>query len=474
MLNMKYTGGISIVIPIYNESKLLIPAITTLVQNLKKEFKYEILLVENGSKDDTYHLARQLTKKYKSIQVFRLTTPCYGAALKQGIVSARFPITIQFDLDLIDLTFLRNAVALLQVNDVVVGSKMLPGSRDGRAPFRYLASKITNFLLQKIFSYKGTDTHGIKAYKTKKIASITKKLKPTHLFFDTEILLIAEKQGLSIVELPVSIHNLRPTRFNTKIILFQLVKEFLSLISKKKLFAKQEETETHFTADDYNLESKVNLVINALIHKQTVSKVSILPNIMWGKKIKGAQIALHLNLIEGKPILSPEQIPSLVDKNGVFYSFPMLYMRLCLNLVRFSDLSNEIEAQIKLINKQYGKIYEINSHQHTHTLYPIDRMVEQYALKYSIHQVRRYGSILHYSIMGYIMHYMLFILSTFEHLMYGITLSQSPTWRKGHIPISFMSWEPSYKVVLQKVEVVLHPGTEYDRNKTIYTSLSGK
>ncbi len=467
---MKYTGGISIVIPIYNESKLLIPAITTLVQNLKKQFRYEILLVENGSKDNTYHLARQLAKKYKSIRVFRLSSPCYGAALKQGIVNARFPITIQFDLDLIDLTFLKNAIALLQVNDVVVGSKMLPGSRDGRAPFRYLASKITNFLLQKIFSYKGTDTHGIKAYKTKKIAAITKKLEPTHLFFDTEILLIAEKQGLSIVELPVSIHNLRPTRFNTKIILFQLIKEFLSLILKKKSFAKHELIETHFTADDYNLESKVNLVINTLIHKQTVSKVSILPNIMLSKKIKKAQVALHLNLIEGKPILPPDQIPSLVDKNGIFYPFLMLYLRLCFNLVRFSDLSKEIEAQIKTINKQYGRIYEINSHQHTHTLYPIDRMIEQYSLKYSVHQMRKYGSILHCSIMGYIMHYMLFILAAFEHLMFGITLSQSPIWKKSVIPISFMSWETTYSPDIKGCELVCHPGTNYDKN-SVYTSI---
>lgn len=464
---MKYTGGISIVIPIYNESKLLIPAITSLVQNLKKEFKYEILLVENGSKDNTYYLARQLAKQHRSIRVFRLTTPCYGAALKQGIVNARFPITIQFDLDLIDLTFLKNAIALLQINDVVVGSKMLPGSRDGRAPFRYLASKLTNLLLQTIFSYKGTDTHGIKAYNTKKIASITKELQPTHLFFDTEILLIAQKQGLSIVELPVSIHNLRPTRFNTKIILFQLVKEFLSLISKKKTFSNEGKNNT-VTADDYNLESKVNREINTLVHKKKISKVSILPNGILGKKMKRVQIALHLNLIEGKPILPPDRIPSLVDKNGFFYPFPMFYLRLCLNLVRFSELSSEIEAQIKLIHKWYGKIYEINSHQHTHTLYPIDRILERYTSRYSIHQTRKYGSILHHSVMGYIMHSMLFLLAAFEQLMYGIVLFQSPTWKKCARSISFMSWETSYSPDIQSCEIVCHPGTNYDKNRTTY------
>jgi len=465
MLDMKYKGGISIVIPIYNESNLLVPAITKLVNELKGNYLYEILLVENGSKDNTYNLARQLAKKHKSIRVFRLSTPCYGAALQNGIVNAKFPITIQFDLDLIDLTFLKNAVALLQVNDVVVGSKMLPGSRDSRALFRYLASKITNFMLKTIFSYKGTDTHGIKAYKTKEIALIAKKLKPTHLFFDTEILLIAQKQGLSIVELPVSIRNLRPTRFNTKIILFQLFKEFLSLISKKQSFAATEEVKMAFTADDYNLEPRVNDIISSLIHKQKISKVSILPNSMLGKKIKNIHIALHLNLIEGKPVLPSKQVPSLVDKKGFFYPFPIFYMRLCLNLIRFSELSKEIEAQIKLIQKKYGNLQEINSHQHTHTLYPVDVMVERFADIYSIPQTRRYGCIFHHSVMGYIMHAMLFILAGFEQFVYGIILSQSPTWRKSTLPISFMSWETGFNHKKKSGEIVCHPGTNYDKNR---------
>lgn len=460
---MKYTGGISIVIPIYNESLLLYPTITTLVHALQKKCLFEIILVENGSKDDTYAIAKKLSYEYKMVRVFHLNTPCYGAALKKGILNVHHPITVQFDLDLIDLVFLKNAVALLTVNDIVVGSKMLPGSKDNRAPFRYFASKLTNFFLHTIFHYGGTDTHGIKAYHSKKIKSITKKLKPTHLFFDTEILLNAEAAGLKIVELPVSIHNLRPTRFNTKIVLFQLIKEFLSLVSKKKTFRK-EMSFSPLSVDDFNLNASVNKAITSLIRKKSVRIVSILPSKKIYNKIPPVKKAVHLNLIEGKSVLPTHTISSLVDGHGYFHPFPLLYLRLCFNLIRFDEIENELDAQIRLVRKNYGKIEELNSHQHTHLLYPIDQIVAQLGHKHSIPGVRRYGEIIHYSFFGRVIHGFIFFLAFCEHLLYGKMLSQSPTLKKGRLPISFMSWETRMQGGEQEIEIVAHPGTLYDRN----------
>lgn len=460
---MKYTGGISIVIPIYNESSLLYSTITTLAQALQKKYLFEIILVENGSKDDTYAIAKKLAHEYKTIRVFHLNAPCYGGALKKGIMNVRYPVTIQFDLDLIDLVFLKNAVALLTVNDIVVGSKMLPGSKDNRAPFRYFASKLTNFFLRAIFHYGGTDTHGIKAYRSKKIALITKRLKPTHLFFDTEILLNAEAKGLRIVELPVSIHNLRPSRFNTKIILFQLIREFINLVSKKKTF-KQDKPFLPISADDFNLSPSVNRMVLSLIRNGFIRTVSILPNKDSHKKTLSAKKAVHLNLIEGKSILPSHKIPSLVDRNGNFHPFPLLYLRLCFNLIRFDEIENELDAQIRLVKNNYGKIEELNSHQHTHLLYPIDQIVAQLGYRHSIPNVRNYGEIIHSSYFGRFIHGLVFFLASCEHLLYGKMLSQSPTLKKGLLPISFMSWETKRYEGDQEVEIVAHPGTMYDRN----------
>jgi glycosyltransferase involved in cell wall biosynthesis len=466
---MKYKESISVVIPIYNESELLEKEIQRLITQLQKVYRYEIILIENGSKDNTYAIAKKLASQHKTVSVLQLQTPCYGAALQKGILHAQYPVTVQFDLDLIDVTFLRNAVALLEVNDVVVGSKMLPGSHDGRAPARYIASFFTNFLLRALLGYKGTDTHGIKAYKTDAIARITRKLQPTHLFFDTEILLIAQKQQLRIVELPVEIHNLRPSRFNTRIIVSQLVREFMRLLRRKHQF---ENTETHklsITADDYGLNPLVNTTIAGLITKKHIQTVSILPNMPFHTIRKPIDKAVHINVIEGKPVLPPEKIPTLVQKDGTFYPFVLFYLRLCLNMIRFEELYAEISAQIARVKKSYGTVRELNSHQHTHTLFPLDRIVTSLAIKYSIRDFRIYGNVHTHSMRGVCMYTLLVFLVFVEHAVFGHIFRTSPVWKRGKKSISFLSWENSISNTVSTDELVCHPGTSYDH--TVYTSI---
>lgn len=465
---MKYAGGISIIIPVYNEKSLLTPAIHELVSGLKGHYRFEILLIENGSKDDTYSQALELAKKHGMIRVFHLDAPCYGAALKKGIIKARYPIIVQFDLDLIDLVFLRNAVALLSVNDIVVGSKMLPNSHDRRAPFRYFASKLTNFMIRRLFGYRGTDTHGIKAYRAKAIRSITKNLAPTHHFFDTEILLVSEARNLRIVELPVSIHHLRPTRFNTKIILFQAFHEFMTLLLKRTSFGRmQKGGMITYTADDYGLNEDVCTTVLVLMQKKLLHKVSVLPNMGTTKRLHSVSVAAHLNLIEGYPVLPPKKVPTLVDGKGNFYPFPLFYLRLCLNLVRFDELYAELDAQIVLIKKQQGKITELNSHQHTHTLYPIDQIVASLSQKHSVPTMRRYGSIRHHSLLGHMTHLLLCTLIYLEHILYGKIASQSPIQQKTIVPITFMSWETKLPRGDENGEIVFHPGTNYDKTSRL-------
>jgi len=447
-----------------------VSTIRQLIKELRTLYRYEIILIENGSKDNTYYLAKKLSQEYKTIRVFHLPTPCYGAALKKGIIHARFPLIIQFDLDLVDLTFLKNAVALLDVNDIVVGSKMLPGSHDGRAPFRNFASRLINFLLHIIFHYKGTDTHGVKAYRKSCIVSISQKLRPSHLFFDTEIILTAEKKGMSIVELPVSVKNLRPSRFNTKIIMTQLVEEFVTLVRKRNVFIKNEISKPFITADDFYLNGKVNKAITSLVIAKKIQNVSVLPNGKVRTRSPDTHISIHISLIEGKPVLPSHVVSSLVNRRGYFYPFPLFFLRLCMRKIDIQELKEEINAQIVRIKKLHKPIYEINSHQHTHLFYPIDEVVDLLAQRHNIKKIRTYGNICHYSFYGYCIHAALFFCAGFEQLCYGKMLFQSPTLKRGAIPLSFMSWETSTSPQKEKVEIICHPGTRYDKN-TLYTSL---
>lgn len=464
---MKYKGGISIIIPIYNEEGLLRSEILSLINKLERAFPYEVVLIENGSKDDTYHIACQLAREYKNVRVVRETVPSYGSAVKRGLESAKYDYIVQFDLDLIDLNFFKKAISLLHDVDVVVGSKTLSPTSDKRSFMRMWATRIVNYILRKHFGYKGTDTHGIKAYRKKSIIPILKDVVNTNLFFDTEVLLLSQKNKLRIHELPISVNKLRPTRFTMHIVVFQTILEFFSLMLRRRTYTTLQRPS--ITADDYGLNTRVNGAIDALDKKKSVDLISILPN--FSSKIPHfkAELACHVNIIEGRPLLARTKVPSLVDRRGTFYPFPILYLRLLFNLISFDELAQEIDAQIKIVSDK-NKITEINSHQHTHVLYPVDRIICILAEKHGINKVRTYGSLRHFSIHGFLFKAFFILLASFEQLVFGKILSQSPIWIKSKHPISFMSWETRVSPSSELYELVCHPGTTYDKN-TMYTSI---
>lgn len=463
----KYIGGISIIIPIYNEELLLEKEITSLLRKMRTIKPCEIVLIENGSKDNTLNIAKKLVRQNKNVRLVKILTPSYGAAVKRGLESARYKTIVQFDLDLIDMRFLRNATVLLQNCDVVVGSKTLNPHSDKRSLDRMLVTRTINYIIRAYFGYPGTDTHGIKAYRKNKVQSLLHYVKNTNLFFDTEVLLLAQKHHLRIRELPVSVAKLRSTRFTMHVVVFQTLVEFITLLARREYYIGK--TVPHISTDDYGLNSSVNKATNLLIKNRNVHTVSILPP--GSKRLPTGRVraACHINLIEGKSVLNPQLIPSLVNKRGEFYPLPIFYAKLLFNRISWKELRLEIQAQIDAVKKN-NNIYEINSHQHTHALYPIDIIVSTIAKENNISHLRRYGDIVCYSHMGWVKKNILIFTSAIEHLMYGKMLFQSPIWKKGNIPISFMSWETAYKLIERKVEVVCHPGTPYDKNR-LYLSL---
>lgn len=464
---MKYKGVISIIIPIYNEESLLKKEVESLIQRLEGSYKYEIILIENGSKDRTYEIAYALSKKYKMLRVTRESNPSYGLAIKKGLKLAKYNTIVQFDLDLIDLDFFNKSIALLPDVDIVVGSKTLPSSSDKRPFLRMFVTRSLNFVLRHYFGYKGTDTHGVKVYKRQRILPLLNYVKDSHLFFDTELLLLAQKNNLLIKDLPVSIRRLRPTRFTMHLVIFQTLIEFLVLLTRRSYFIPTYKPSV--TIDDYGLNKQVNKTVNLLIKKTRITMLSILPPADNKIPFYKGKIACHINLIEGKSVLKSSLIPSLVDKRGNFYPFYIFYMKLIFNQIIFTELTMEIEAQIKSILKNHT-VFELNSHQHTHVLYPVDRITSLIAKKYNIARLRTYGDVLNFSLRGLILWNIFKIASFIEHISYGKILSQSPTWKKSEIPISFMSWETKIKPSEKPYEMVCHPGTKYDRN-TVYTSI---
>jgi glycosyltransferase involved in cell wall biosynthesis len=208
---------VSIVIPVYNEEKILPSAIAGLREALKDfDFTYEIILAENGSKDRTRELGKELGERYGDVSMFSASEPNYGKALKEGILRARGEFVICDEIDLCLTDFYRTALGLLERGecDFVVGSKLLGESNDDRPWTRHAASMIYNGLLRVTLGFKGTDTHGIKAFRRAALLDTVRACLVDKDVFASELVLRAERAGIRVREVPIKLREIRPPSVN--------------------------------------------------------------------------------------------------------------------------------------------------------------------------------------------------------------------------------------------------------------------
>jgi glycosyltransferase involved in cell wall biosynthesis len=208
---------ISIVIPIYNEQAILHAAVIDLRERLADlGFSYEIVLAENGSRDETLVIAAELHQKYPEVRFFSHGEPNYGGALRRGIEVARGDIVICDEIDLCDADFHRRAVELLDTGkfDMVIGSKLTSGAQDDRPMTRHVASQLYNGLLRVSLGFRGTDTHGLKAFVRKPLLPIARACVVEKDVFASEFVIRAYRAGLRVREIPVRVLEKRPPSIN--------------------------------------------------------------------------------------------------------------------------------------------------------------------------------------------------------------------------------------------------------------------
>jgi glycosyltransferase involved in cell wall biosynthesis len=200
---------LSIVIPVYNEEAILEAAVKDLVDRLTPfGLSYELMLAENGSRDRTVELAEELSKRFPQVRSFSLGEPNYGKALKRGILEARGDIVICDEIDLCDTDFYRRALAILNADeaDFVVGSKVLAASSDERPFLRHAATLVINGMLRVALGFKGTDTHGLKAFKRAAVSGVAERCIVDKDLFASELVIRAERSGVVRVrEIPVRV-----------------------------------------------------------------------------------------------------------------------------------------------------------------------------------------------------------------------------------------------------------------------------
>lgn len=208
---------LSIVIPVYNEESILREAVTELRSQLQGfDWAYEILLCENGSTDKTPQLAAHLAGEMPEVATLSVGEPNYGKAMRAGILEARGEYVICDEIDLCDTDFYRRAMDLLTHRDadMVVGSKAMKGADDQRPLFRRLATRVINGMLRVALDFRGTDTHGLKAFHRERLLPIVHQCVIDRDLFASEFVIRAGRAGVPIVEIPVVVAEKRPPAIN--------------------------------------------------------------------------------------------------------------------------------------------------------------------------------------------------------------------------------------------------------------------
>jgi glycosyltransferase involved in cell wall biosynthesis len=220
---------VSIVIPVYNEEGILREAITDLAVSLvglrerlgAPELRFEVIIAENGSKDRTVEIAEHLAAEPApapgvEIRTFSLGEPNYGKALRRGITEARGRWVLCDEIDLCDTDFHQRALELLRHGDAdfVVGSKAMKGASDQRPLFRRAATRVINGMLRVALDFRGTDTHGLKAFDRTTVAPIVDACVIDRDLFASELVIRAGRAGLRILEIPIRLAEKRPPAIN--------------------------------------------------------------------------------------------------------------------------------------------------------------------------------------------------------------------------------------------------------------------
>jgi len=195
-----------IIIPCYNEEAVLEKNIKEVLEAVKNFLNTIIVISDNNSKDGTAEIAKRLANDNANIEYVFVAEPGKGAAVMEAWKKYEADIYGFMDADLAtDLSALPPALsALSEGYDGVIGSRRIGGAKAKRQLYRKFTSFILNFLIRAILKTKVKDTPcGFKFFKKDLINKIVPQVKDRKWVFDTEMLVLAERAGFKIKEIPV-------------------------------------------------------------------------------------------------------------------------------------------------------------------------------------------------------------------------------------------------------------------------------
>lgn len=199
---------LSIIIPAHNEAGRLPPSLEKIHAFLQKQdYDSEVIVVENGSEDGTYEIAKAFKQRMTNLQVFKEEVRGKGLAIKRGMLEAKGEYRFLCDADL--------SMPIEQVNrflppsldsvDVAIGSREVQGSQRFNEPaYRHLIGRAFNTMVRWLLLPGLQDTQcGFKCFRDEVAEAVFPLQSLDGMSFDAEVLYIARKKGFEIVEVPI-------------------------------------------------------------------------------------------------------------------------------------------------------------------------------------------------------------------------------------------------------------------------------
>ncbi|MFC1690536.1 dolichyl-phosphate beta-glucosyltransferase [Nanoarchaeota archaeon] len=234
---------ISIVIPAYNEEKRIGNSLKKILSYLKKnKFNFEIIVVDDGSTDNTIKIVKKINSNIRIIK--NNSNKGKGFSVRKGILSANKQLILFSDADLsTPIEELPRLIKAIEDDyDLAIGSRAITGAKiEIHQPFyREAIGRIFNKIVQTIATWGIKDTQcGFKLFKKKTAKEIFSRLTINNFGFDVEAIFIAKKKGYKIKEIPITWINsagskVSPVKDSIKMFLDLFKIRIYSLLGKYK------------------------------------------------------------------------------------------------------------------------------------------------------------------------------------------------------------------------------------------------
>ena len=199
---------IDVVIPVFNEEDQLAASVERVLAHLRTlPWTFQVTVADNASTDQTALIARRLSHTHPEVSVVHLAEKGRGRALKRVWSASESDVLVYMDVDLsTDLAALLPLVAPLVSghSDIAIGSRLSPSSRVERGAKREFISRSYNLILRQALRARFSDAQcGFKAIRRDAARELLPLVEDNAWFFDTELLVVAERAGLRIHEVPV-------------------------------------------------------------------------------------------------------------------------------------------------------------------------------------------------------------------------------------------------------------------------------